>query len=323
MTGLWQAPFAAPLVERGIEDSARGIEAAFRGTFTPGWVEAAIRQALAEGDNARVLWLADLAQAEGVLLPAAQAQAVAGLRASAEGWAAQAADCAACAWDIRACASLAMMAGCALPVELSPMGDANALRRQAMAALAGAEVDRLETALALIGLGASVLVVATGGTTAAVKAGAAGIRSARRLGSLTPGLARVLADAADLPVNWGAALRMAPVAEITDTAKLARLAGVATDLGRVATRAGPAEALMLLRHVDSAEDATRMARVAEASGALTLSRVEVLGKARAFRATLRLGDLALATLAAIWATLVQAGVMAATLAGRALLRLIR
>ena len=322
--GAWwalsQNPFAAPLAERSVEQTARTVEAAFRRSFTPGWLDGALAAALADGDSARALWLADLAQAEGMPLPPAHAQAVADIRARAESWTAQAADCAACAWDIRDCASLTMMAACALPVELSPLGDVNALRRQAAAALAGETVDGLETGLALVGLGATVLVVATGGSSSVVKAGAAGIRTARRLGSLTPDFARVLDAAADLPVNWGAALRAAPLEEITDTAKLARLGSIAADLGRVAARAGPAETLVLLRHVDSAEDAGTLARLADASGPRTLSRMEVLGKSRAFRATLRLTDMAVGTLAAIWAAVLQAGVMLASLAGRLALR---
>jgi hypothetical protein len=130
----------------------------------------------------------------------------------------------------------------------------------------------------------------------------------------------VLDDAADLPVNWGAALRMAPLDEITDTAKLARLGGVAADLGRVAARVGPAETLVLLRHVDSAEDAGTLARLADAAGPRTLAHMEVLGKSRAFRATLRLTDMALGTLAAIWAAALQVGVMLASLTGRLALR---
>ena len=322
--GAWwalaQNPFAAPLVERSVEQTARTVEAAFRRSFTPGWLDGALAAALADGNSARALWLADLAEAEGMPLPPAHAQAVAELRERAESWTAQAADCAACAWDIRDCASLTMMAACALPVELSPLGDVNALRRQAVAALTGAEVDGLETGLALVGLGATVLVVATGGSSAALKAGAAGIRTARRLGSLTPDFARVLDEAADLPVNWGAALRAAPLDEITDTAKLARLGSIAADLGRVAAKAGPAETLVLLRHVDSAEDAGTLARLADATGPRTLTRMEVLGKSRAFRATLRLTDMAVATLAAIWVAVLQLGVMLVSLIGRLTLR---
>ncbi|MFN3294148.1 MAG: hypothetical protein ACK4S2_10130 [Gemmobacter sp.] len=321
--GLAQHPFAAPLVERSIDDTARELERAFKATFTPGWVEGALAQALAAGDQARALWLADLALAEGVALNPEQAQQIAALRAQQEGLLAGAIDCALCAWDIRSCRSLPQIAACAIPVELTPLGDANALRRQALAALHGAEVDRLETGLALVGLGATALVVLTGGSSAALKAGASGLRVARRMGSVSPDLGRVLADAADLPVNWTAALRNAPLDEITDAAKLARLGNIARDLGKVAANTAPADALILLRHVDSADDAARLARLSDAARARTLSRVEVLGKARAFRAMVRVSDVALATLAALYAAAVQILLMLSGGLVRAVLRLAR
>lgn len=321
--GLAQGPFVAPLVERSAEDAARAVEAAFRRSFTPGWVAASLAAALAVGETERALWLAGLAEAEGVALDPAQAAEVARLRAEADSWTVAAGACVACAWDVRSCGSLREMAVCALPVEITPAGDLNALRRQGMAALAGAPVDHLETGLALVGLGATAAVVVSGGGSAVVKAGATAARMARRMGTLTPGMTRALAEVADLPVNWGAAVRRAPVDQITDTARLARLGGVATDLGRIARHAGPAETLVLLRHIDGAEDAARMARLAEVSGARTLSRVEVLGKARAFRAMVRVSDVALATLAALYAALVQVVLMLSGGVARGVLRLVR
>lgn len=321
--GLAQQPFVAPLVERSAESAARAVEAAFHRTFTPGWVARELAAALAADQTDRALWLADLAQAEGVALDPVQGAEVARLRAEADSWLQSTADCAYCALDVRSCRSVAAIALCALPVELTPAGDLNALRRQGMAALAGQPVDRLETGLALVGLGATAAVVASGGGSAALKAGATAARMAGRLGTLSPGMTRALAEVADLPVNWGAVARGAPVEEITDVAKLGRLADMAGDLGRVASRAGPAETLVLLRHIDGPEDAARMARLADAAGARTLDRVEVLGKARAFRALMRVSDLALATLAALYAAALQVALMLAGGVARGALRLLR
>lgn len=321
--GLAQQPFVQPYVERSAEGAARALEAAFRGTFTPHWVAAELGAALEAGDRGRVLWLAGLAAAEGVALAPEQAAEVARIREAEAGWAKTAADCAACALDIRDCSSIAEITLCALPVEMSPVGDANALRRQAVAALAGEPVDRLETGLALAGLGATAAVLVSGGSSALVKAGAGTARMARRLGTLTPGMTRALAEAADLPVNWGAALRLAPLEEITDAARLGRLGGLATDVGRIAGNTSAGETLLLLRHLDGAEDAARMARLSDVAGARTFARVEVLGKARAFRAMVRLSDLALGTLAALYAAAVQVALMLAGGLARGVVRLVK
>lgn len=279
--------------------------------------------ALAAEETDRALWLADLAQAEGVALPAAEAEAVARLRAAGGAWTKVVRDCADCALDTRACGSVREIAACAIPFELSPLGDLNALRRQGLAALAGEEVDQLETGLALVGLGATAAVVFTGGSSALVKAGASTARMTRRLGHLTPGMTHALEDVADLPVNWGAALRGAPIEQITDVARLRRVGGLAEDLGTVARQTSVGDTLVLLRHIDGAEDAARMARLSEVAGVRTLSRVEVLGKARSFRALVRLSDLALGTLAAIYAALVQVALMLGGALGRGVLRVLR
>src|SRR5690606_3550265 len=106
---LWgwsQQPFTAALIERGSESAGRAIEAAFQRSFTPDEAAARIRKALGEGDEFRALWLADLAEQEAVALPPDINLEIEALRAAREGLLAGAMDCAACAWDIRACASL-------------------------------------------------------------------------------------------------------------------------------------------------------------------------------------------------------------------------
>ena len=88
--------------------------------------------------------------------------------------------------------------------------------------------------------------------------------------------------------------------------RLARVEAVAGDLARVAGRTSVTDGVLLLRHVDTAEDAARLARVAEAAGPKTRRFFDVLGKGRVFRALVRLSDLALTAAALIWATVAQA-----------------
>ena len=68
--------------------------------------------------------------------------------------------------------SLSLVAACALPGERTPLGDANALRRQAMARADGEGMDGVETALALVGPGATAVAVVSGGSSAVLKGGA-------------------------------------------------------------------------------------------------------------------------------------------------------
>lgn len=319
---LAQNPFAEPVVERGLSEARLALERAMAREVTPDWLVPRLEAALAADETDRIAMLSALAQKHGVPLAPETWAAVDAALAPA-GLGEQAADCAACAVDIHACDGLGQIGACALPFEMTVAGDLNALRRQAQAALAGEEVDRLETGLALVGVGATVAVLATGGTSYVVKAGATSLRVARRMGALTPGFGRVLAEAADLPVDWAAVLHAAPLAEITDTAKLARLGRIAEDLGTVRANTSTAEALVLLRHVDSAEDAARLARLSAVAGPETRATVEVLGKVRAFRALTRVSDLALAAIGLVAAFVVQLGMLALSLAGRAARRRLR
>lgn len=322
---LWalaQNPFAAPMVDRSAEELRGVLDRALARAATADRLVPRLEAALAAGDRDRVAMLSDLAEAQGVALPPDLAARVAEATAP-EGLLDSAAGCAACALDIRACDSLARIGACAIPFEMTPLGDLNALRRQAGVAIGGGEVDRIETGLALAGLAATGAVIVSGGGSAAVKGGAGAIRAARRMEALTPGFGRVLAEAADLPVDWAAVRRAAPLDEITDTARLARLGRIAEDLAAVARHTSPAEALVLLRHVETAEDAARLARVSEAMGPRTRAAFEVLGPARVFRAATRVGDLALLTLGLLAALVVQLGTLSLSVALRGARRTLR
>ena len=319
---LAQDPFAAPLVDRTAEGMRLAVERAMAQEVTPAWLLPRLDDALAQGDRDRVAMLAGLATDYGIPLdPATQARVEGCL--AAPGLLEGAADCAACAIDIRSCESLAAIAACAIPFELTPLGDLNALRRQSTAWVYGEEVDGIETGLALAGLAATGAVMVSGGGSYVVKGGLSAIRAARRMNALTPGFTRALAEAADLPVNWGAVLRAAPLEEITDTARLSRLTGLARDLATVAERTSPAETLVLLRHVETAEDATRLARTAEALGPRTRVAMEVLGPARVFRSLTRLSDLALLTFGLLAALTAQIGGLCVSLALRRARRALR
>ena len=319
---LTQNPFAAPLVDRTAEEMRLAVERAIAREVTPAWLLPRLDDALAEDDRDRIAMLADLAGEHGIPLdPATRGRVDEAL--AEPGLLEATANCATCAIDIRSCENLAAIAACAIPFELTPLGDLNALRRQSTAWLYGEEVDGIETGLALAGLAATGAVVVSGGGSYAVKGGLSAIRAARRMDALTPGFRRVLAEAADLPVHWGAVLRAAPLEEITDTARLSRLTGMARDLATVADRTSPPEALVLLRHVETAEDAARLARAAEALGPRTRVAMEVLGPARVFRSLTRLSDLALLTVGLLTALAVQIGRLCVSLALRSARRALR
>ncbi|RVT87117.1 hypothetical protein DXV76_03250 [Rhodobacteraceae bacterium CCMM004] len=301
---LWvlaQNPFAAPLTARSAEAAAAALDRALTLRVTPEWAAAEVEAALAAGDMDRLLHATTLATERGLALPRPLMERALAAAEAAESPGRRMADCAACAWDIAQCPTVALIAACALPVEVTPLGDANALRRNAAAWAGGAEVDRLEVGLAVTGLAASAAVLATAGSSAVVKAGATALRLARRAGTLSPGLTRVVRQNADLGIDrarlGGWLSGDLPLERVADPTKVAVMGGMATDLGRIAARTSPAEAVVLIRHADTPAELATLARLADVRGGDTAATLRALGKARALRMMHRLTDLALAALA--------------------------
>ncbi|RMD50093.1 MAG: hypothetical protein D6832_00400, partial [Alphaproteobacteria bacterium] len=128
----------------------------------------------------------EVGRAAGLAPPPALAARIEAARAEDSGLLARAGACARCVWDLGRCDAGALVI-CRLPVEISPAGDLAAIARQTGAWVQGAEVDRLDLALGLVGLAASGATLASGGGTLGAKAGLAFLRVAYRAGALAPG----------------------------------------------------------------------------------------------------------------------------------------
>ena len=265
---LAMQPLARPYVERTAEDLRLHLAAASARVVDADWLAPRLEAALAAGDRDRVELLTGMAARYDVPLTHVQEAAVADALRPALGE--RLADCGACAYELDRCTGLADVVACNLPVELSPVGDVNALRRGAVAWWGERPVDGFEVALASVGLAATGLALATGGTSLSVKAGATLLRVGRRLGHVNARLAAVVAES------------------VRDAAGIRALRVMAGDLDGVRRATSSTDAIALLRHVDGPADAARLARVADAAGPATRGHFEALGKARVLRATVRL-----------------------------------
>jgi len=299
-------PLAQMMVERSQQGASRALARATAWRVTPEWVDADLRVALEAQDYDRLQLVLDLALGRGIQPDPALLHEMAAFAAREESVQATVRDCATCAYDIATCKRIAEMAACAIPVELSPLGDLNALRRAGTDAAMGRAVDKLDAGLAVTGLAATGLAVASGGSSLTIKAGASVLRAARRMGAITPAFSHSLRRAADIEIDWpalpGALVGRTPVQDSVDMAKLAVLGALAGDLGRVRAATSTADALVLARYIDSPGDARKLANLAETQGASTRATLHVLGKSRAFRALTRLSRAALVALSLIVAT---------------------
>jgi len=329
MLGTWgvtgwtlsQHPFAEPIVARSHDEARRALDRAVARQASEAWLAAEIEAALAADDPLDIELLIGIADARGIALPPQIDAAARAALGEGRGALAAAGDCAACAWDITACTTLTQLGACAVPVEMTPLGDINALRRNGLAWWTGEEVDELEIGLAALGLGATGAILVSGGAGAAVKAGATLTRTARRIGALSPPMTAALIDAARGLVRWDrapAVLGGAAADELIDATRAARLSAIAGDVGRISRATSGTETLAILRFADTPDDLARLARLSETAGGETRAALRVLGPARAYRLLDRLSAPLLAALGLIGLVAAQIGGLAGGRAARAL-----
>ncbi|AMY67862.1 hypothetical protein [Frigidibacter mobilis] len=310
-------------MDRGTDSIGAAMERALAKEATPERIEALLRARLAEEDRN---WLAiraieGVADERGVPLPAELTAGIAEAWDEDSGFWASAGGCLACAYDPAECTLSAELL-CQAPMVATPLGDIAGLAKEGLAYSTGAEVDEINLALSLVGLGATALVVASGGSSVTVKLGASLAKLARRMGLVSPRLGALASDALRHGVDWA---RVPAVRSSDDLARVLRpdrfapLVAIASDLGRTRNALGTTDALHLLRYVDDAPDARRIANAAETLGPKTVGRMEVLGKSRFLRATVRLSNLTLQLFAGLIGLLLSlASLIASSLSSRAL-----
>ncbi len=285
-------PELAPLRDATLAEFVAASDAMLASAATPATLQAHIGNRLAEEPRN---WLAldaliDLAGERGIALPASLTEAVKIAREDDHGYYAQATSCAKCAYDPALCALEQVMV-CQAPVALTPIGDIAGITRAGVAYASGGEVDQIDLALSTVGLGATLAVVVSGGSSGVVKAGAGLAKLARKMGRLSPRLVEMAVTAARRGINWAglpAVRSMDELRAAVRSEEFVPLTATLLDLERTRAATDVTTALHLLPMVDDAADARRLALAAEALGPKLVGRAEVLGKARLFRAGYRI-----------------------------------
>ncbi|MEI4473155.1 hypothetical protein [Frigidibacter sp. MR17.24] len=325
-------PGLGPFVDAGQEQIRAAMDREMARSATPERVLGRLDALLSAPERN---WVAidavmGVAEERGVFLPAEMLARIDAAQSADEGLWATAAGCLACLANPAACQLSAQLL-CQAPMVLTPAGDIAAVGTEAVSWARGGDVDRVNLALGLAGLGATAAIVATGGTSLPIKIGAGALRTARSMGLVSARLGAMLARAADEGIDWGR-MRGLGIARALDgetlpglvrPAALAPLRATAVALGRIEAATGPRAALHLLSRIDDATEARRIANAAEVLGPRTVGRIEVLGKGRFLRATVRLTDLALQTIASLVGLILAAGGLASSACSHATLRLLR
>jgi hypothetical protein len=320
-------PLLRPLVERTAAEFAGALEREMAQVATPDAVAARLAALLAEDPRN---WIAieaveEVAVGREIALPAELMATRAVAWDEDSGILTIAGGCLSCAWDAGNC-SLSEALICHGPVALTPIGDLAGVARAGTAAVTGSEIDKVDFALSAIGLGATVAVAATGGTSYTLKVGASLLKMARKMSLLPPRLMALVADAARRGIRWDEALRWD---SLTDPARLvnadivAPIATVASDLGRIDNALDATRTLHVLRYIDGPDDSRRIANAAEVMGPRAVGTLEILGKSRFMRAALRISDEAAALAVGLSGLLLSLGLSGASLVQSLLTRTLR
>jgi hypothetical protein len=231
------------------------------------------------------------------------------------GFWANASNCAACTLDPAAC-TLSTFALCQAPIMLTPVGDLATILDGGIDYMAGEEVDRIAIALSIVGLGATATVVVSGGTSAAAKLGASGLKTARAMNRLSPRMMTLVTRAATDGVDWVTLRRARSLDDVALTLRadaFTPLVSTAADLQRIRTATDTTTALHLLPLVDDATDARRLANATDALGPRITARAEVLGKARLLRATTRITGIGYALIGGMVTLILSTAMLMASL----------
>lgn len=244
----------------------------------------------------------------------------------------QAGQCVACAWDPRRCDLNAALL-CRVPIDLTPVGDVTGIVRESGRYALGMDVDMFELGLSTVGLGATVLAPLTLGSSASLKAGTGVVKLARRADAITPGMEKFIVRQASDAVDWAALSKTNVRSFNDDLARAARpgalrpLARALEDAGALYDKLGLRGTVHVLRFAENGDDVRRLSKATDAVGPEVRGGLELAGRSKVLRATLRWTDEAYALIAsilgAVSAAMGLAGSMLATRALRILRALVR
>ena len=324
LTVLAQKPFVEPYVDKTVANARLALERAMKRRLTPDWVGAELDAAVDGDDLARTELLLELAVRNRIPVADFHIAKARKYVDREKGIFATLERCGVCAADPAECKTPSVFLFCNVPVEFTVIGDAKTLVKAGSDAVAGNTVDRIDVALATVGIAATALTPLTAGTSLPVKAGATTLRVARKMRKLGTGIERVLDKVADISFQWrniDEFVQTGNLDLLTDTRRLRGITQLSEHVGTVAKRAGPIEAVFLLKHVERGTDTAELARVSKVVGKRTREAVELLGLAKAARAAKRLSNLFMTAIGLVLALVGQLIVLASPMVLRALSKL--
>ncbi|MEX0838638.1 MAG: hypothetical protein WD034_03825 [Parvibaculum sp.] len=209
----------------------------------------------------------------------------------------------------------------AIASDLTVVGDVRDIGVEGSKLARGEDYSKLILGLSVVGLAATTATVATGGGGLPVKVGVSLLKVAEKAGTITARFARDVSNVLQEAVNFEKLRGLLRTTDLTDSAatrraildyadgvSMARVTPILTDMAALERAVGPAEAVRLMKHVDSTGDLARVGRMGEKLGAKTRGVIGLTGKTslRAFKTA---WNLILMALQWVWAIVAGLGAL--------------
>ena len=301
---IYRAPAFKPLVDEAQDRIEAKVERLAAREITPEKLDRKLKSLLLEEPRN---WLAidgviEVAGYHGVAPSPKLANRIADAREHDDSWLRKAGRCANCLVNADSC-DFSWVLACRVPVDLTPIGDVAGVSRQLINMALGQEVDQFDLTLSVIGLGAEAMTLTSAGSSYTVKIGASLLKTARKMGAISRPLARAILRAGKRAIDWEL-LKNSPLSALPRNIRRAIRPGALHPLkefmGHVLSmRAdiGTVPTFYMLRKVENFDEGRRLARFTKAVKKRAVGYMEILGKNRILRATLRYADEAIALVA--------------------------
>ncbi|MFT0213482.1 hypothetical protein VQ643_12885 [Pseudomonas sp. F1_0610] len=293
--GGWQLyqlathPYVSFLIDVTEDELQRNIERSLLVFADQTKVEQKLREALLEtpADWLVIDLMQEYAQEQKFSLNTALLEQIE-LRDSEErGYWAAAQDCWQCVRDPEHC-PISFAQTCNVVTEMTPVGDVRSLIIEYGHWQNDQEVDQLNVALSVVGLGATAAAVGTVGSSLSIKVGAGFIKAAKNAKRLNSKLTRFLVrntagllDFSKVPKGWVSEPRL--LKQAINSEKYQNITQLAGGVGDMLRGAGFARTIKYVNTIDDAHDAAKLGRLAKVSKSRGIVALEMMGKNRLFK----------------------------------------
>lgn len=290
--GGWQLyqlatnPYVSFLIDLTEDELQRNIERSLLVFADQEKVEQRLHQALMEKptDWLVIDLMQEYAQEQQFILNTALLEQIK-LRDSEErGYWAAAQDCWQCISDPEEC-PISFAQTCNIVTEMTPVGDVRSLIIEYGHWQNDQEIDQLNVALSVVGLGATAAAVGTAGSSLSIKVGAGFIKAAKNAKRLNNKLTRFLVrnvtgllDFSKVPKGWVTEPRL--LKQAINPEKYQSITKLAGGVGDMLHGVGFARTIKYVNKIDDANDAAKLGRLAKVSKSRGLVALEMMGKNR-------------------------------------------